>query len=67
MKIIVVGCGKVGATIAAELYQEGHDITVIDQDHEVLKTITESIDVMSVETAPSTRFRWRRTSRTQIC
>ena len=49
MKIIVVGCGKVGATIAAELYQEGHDITVIDQDHEVLKTITESIDVMSVE------------------
>jgi trk system potassium uptake protein TrkA len=49
MKIIVVGCGKVGATIAAELNQEGHDITVIDQDHEVLKTITESIDVMSVE------------------
>ena len=49
MKMIVVGCGKVGATIAAELYQEGHDITVIDQDHEVLKTITESIDVMSVE------------------
>lgn len=49
MKIIVVGCGKVGATIATELNQEGHDITVIDQDPQVLKTITESIDVMSVE------------------
>ena len=35
MKIIIVGCGKVGTTIAEELYHEGHDITVIDgtDDH----------------------------------
>ena len=32
MKIIIVGCGKVGTTIAEELYHEGHDITVIDQN-----------------------------------
>ena len=32
MKIIIVGCGKVGATIAEQLNSEGHDITIIDQD-----------------------------------
>ena len=30
MKIIVVGCGKVGAALTAQLSQEGHDIAVID-------------------------------------
>ena len=30
MKIIVVGDGKVGFAIAKQLYQEGHDITVVE-------------------------------------
>ena len=30
MKIIVVGCGKVGAALTAQLSREGHDIAVID-------------------------------------
>ncbi len=32
MNIIIVGCGKVGATIAKQLDAEGHDIVVIDKD-----------------------------------
>lgn len=48
MKIIIVGCGKVGATIAEELYQEGHDITVIDQDASIVQSLTDSIDVMGM-------------------
>ena len=31
MKIIVVGCGRVGAELAHRLYQKGHQVTVIDQ------------------------------------
>lgn len=49
MRIIVVGCGKVGATIAGELNEEGHEITIIDHDEQVLKNVTSSIDVMGVE------------------
>lgn len=49
MRIIVVGCGKVGATLAEQLNREGHDITVIDKDANRLRELTESIDVMGVE------------------
>lgn len=30
MKIIVVGCGRVGAELANRLFQQGHQVTVID-------------------------------------
>ncbi|WP_432630995.1 Trk system potassium transporter TrkA [Brotaphodocola sp.] len=49
MKIIVVGCGKVGLTLTEQLNNEGHDITVIDKDGEKLRSVTDSIDVMGVE------------------
>jgi len=31
MKVIVVGCGRVGAALAYQLYKKGHQVTVIDQ------------------------------------
>jgi trk system potassium uptake protein TrkA len=31
MKIIVVGCGRLGADLAHRLFQRGHDVAVIDQ------------------------------------
>ncbi|MGN0157797.1 MAG: Trk system potassium transporter TrkA [Brotaphodocola sp.] len=49
MKIIIVGCGKVGLTLAEQLNNEGHDITVIDKDGDKLRTVTDNIDVMGVE------------------
>ncbi len=49
MKIIIVGCGKVGSTLAEHLDQEGHDITIIDKQWERLKYISDSIDVLGVE------------------
>lgn len=30
MKVIIMGCGRVGATLAAMLYEDGHDVTVLD-------------------------------------
>ena len=39
MKIIIVGCGKVGMTLAEELDNEGHDITIIDQDSVVVEKV----------------------------
>ena len=34
MKIIIVGCGKVGATLAEQLSNEGNDIVIVDKDAE---------------------------------
>jgi trk system potassium uptake protein len=31
MRVIVVGCGRLGAELAYRLFQRGHDVTVIDQ------------------------------------
>ena len=30
MKVVILGCGRVGATLASRLEQAGHDITIID-------------------------------------
>ena len=48
MKIIIVGCGKVGVTLADKLNGESHDIVLIDVNAEKLRAITDSIDVMGV-------------------
>ncbi len=32
MKVIVVGCGRLGAELAARLYQRGHEVSVIDEN-----------------------------------
>jgi trk system potassium uptake protein TrkA len=32
MRVIVVGCGRVGASLAYQLYKNGHQVTVIDQN-----------------------------------
>lgn len=49
MKIIIVGCGKVGTSIANELNSEGHDITVVDINHDAVQNLSESLDVMGIE------------------
>lgn len=48
MKIIIAGCGKVGATLVSALTLEGHDIVVIDNDAEAISDITNTHDIMSV-------------------
>ena len=48
MKIIIVGCVKVGTTLAEQLNRENHDITLIDTDDEALKNISDNVDLMSV-------------------
>lgn len=46
LKIIIVGCGKVGFTLVETLVSEGHDITVIDKDPDKVANITSQYDVM---------------------
>jgi trk system potassium uptake protein TrkA len=48
MNIIIVGCGKVGQTLAEQLNEEGNNITVIDIDPENLKSVSTSADVLGI-------------------
>ena len=48
MNIIIAGDGKVGSLLTRQLSAEGHDITVIDSDAQVLQSSVERYDVISV-------------------
>ena len=48
LKIIIVGCGKVGANLVDQLSKEGHDITAIDKKAEKIQDITNTYDVMGL-------------------
>ncbi len=49
MKIIIVGCGKVGYTLVEQLSSEGHNIIAIDERREKLSAITNVFDVIGIE------------------
>ena len=46
MRIVIVGCGKVGLTLAVKLREEGHEITVIDNNEKVIEQISNTVDVI---------------------
>ncbi len=48
MKIIIVGCGKVGKTLAEELNKEDNEVTVIDRQYASVEEISNKFDVMGV-------------------
>lgn len=48
MNIIIVGCGKVGQNLAAQLSEEGNNITVIDLSKSKVNNVTMRYDVMGV-------------------
>ena len=49
MKIIIVGCGRVGTGLAAEMSQNGHHITVIDKDPEAFANLKPSFSGQRIE------------------
>lgn len=42
MKVIVVGCGRVGATLAGLLASEGHDVQVVDRRPKAARLLPDS-------------------------
>ncbi|WP_340109279.1 Trk system potassium transporter TrkA [Pikeienuella sp. HZG-20] len=48
MKIIVCGAGQVGGQIALRLSQEGHSVTVIDLNPDLVRRMTDRLDVSGV-------------------
>lgn len=48
MKIIILGAGRVGSSLAGSLVREGHDITVIDTQGDVLHELQDRVDLRTV-------------------
>ena len=48
MNIIICGAGRVGFTIAKQLSEQGHSITVIDTSSEDIQKIDEALDVKAI-------------------
>ncbi len=41
LKGLVIGCGRVGSSIALQLHQEGWDVTVLDENEDALSRLGE--------------------------
>ena len=48
LRIIIVGCGKVGRTLVEQLGKEGHDITIVDKNRERISQVSNIYDVMGI-------------------
>lgn len=42
MNALIIGCGRVGSTIALQLHKEGWDVTVIDENEDALSRLGEN-------------------------
>ena len=48
MQILIVGCGKVGMSLAEQLSNEGHNLVIIDPNLEKVREVSELYDVMGI-------------------
>jgi len=48
MKIVILGAGQVGSTVASALVHEDNDITIVDIDERRLKELQDQLDIRSV-------------------
>ena len=48
MRIIIVGCGKVGSALAEQLSAEGHELTLVDMSERRLGELANTLDVATV-------------------
>ena len=49
MKILILGAGQVGSSVAASLAREDDDITVVDQSSELLERLQDHYDIRTVQ------------------
>ena len=48
MKIVLIGVGTIGRTILKTLIEEGHELTIIDEDAERIESLIDHYDVAGV-------------------
>jgi trk system potassium uptake protein len=54
MQIIIIGCGKVGASLAGSLVSQGHDVVIIESDMKLIQN-TADLDCIKITGVPIDR------------
>ncbi len=49
MKIIILGAGQVGGSVAANLASESNDVTVVDENEAVLNDLKDRFDIRTIK------------------
>ncbi len=49
MRIVILGAGQVGSSVAYNLSQENNDITVVDRDEKLLSALRNRMDIKTVQ------------------
>ena len=49
MNILIAGCGQVGKSLAQQLNDEGHEVTVMDTNYQVVESATATSDVIGFQ------------------
>ena len=49
MKIIILGAGQVGGTLAENLASEANDITIVDTDADRLRSLSDRLDIRTIQ------------------
>lgn len=53
MKVLILGSSRVGFSLANELVDEGHDVTVVSEDKVSLKNMQQLMDIRTISGRPS--------------
>ena len=48
LKVVIVGNGKVGFSLADQLVKEKYDVTIVDMREESLRRAADALDIMSI-------------------
>ncbi len=54
MQIIVVGCGKVGSSLATILVERGHDVVIVENDSQLIQSAAD-LDCIKITGVPIDR------------
>ena len=49
MKVLILGAGRVGGSLARALVNNNYDVSIIDQDKNALSILEEKLDIMTIE------------------
>jgi trk system potassium uptake protein len=49
MHVVIVGCGRIGSALAYQLYQKGHQVTVVEQDAAAFDNLPSDFQGRTVE------------------
>jgi trk system potassium uptake protein TrkA len=52
MQVIVIGCGKVGSNLAFKLYQNGHDVVIVDSESDAFTMLDPDFNGITITGVP---------------